>query len=123
MGLNLLAARRVPVTAVRPVMAGDEAIEFRDGTVLQLDVRGADISLERLFSRHPGQVCLSSVVPISGRCWYRLQFSPALESVVVLARVDRFESTMSCYFRVRSRVRSRSSRCRDRHIGQDPDHF
>lgn len=119
-GLELLAARRIPLIAVRRAMIGGETIEFRDGTVLQLDVRGGEISLERLANRQLSQVLLSSVMPISGRCWYRLRFTRALgRCVEVLARVDRFESTVSCY----CRVRRRSSRRPHWHIGRGRAHL
>lgn len=94
-------ARRVPVARVTPGAGGDEVLEFTDGTTVEIEVRDGAVALGRLARRTPRPVAyLSRVQPCLGRFWFRLRFSSVTgTSVEVLARVNRFESVWSRFWR------------------------
>lgn len=109
--LGRLATRRVPVARVGPGQVGEKAVEFADGTRLDLDVRDGKVALGRLARRSPPQVAyLGHIEPCFGHWWYWLHFwGPGEENFMVLARVDRFQSAASVLWQPRGRWWSRHS--------------
>lgn len=91
--LARLAARLAPVVAVRPLPAGEEAIEFDDGTRVEVDVRESSTDLRHLaVSPARPLAYLISARPCYRGGWYWLDFAALYGEVIAHVRVDCYES-------------------------------
>ncbi len=100
-----LASDHVPVTFVGRGRSGDRALDFADGTHVELAVHEGEQGLWHLrisSKRRPPYLRL--VKPCLRHGWYRLHFFVAgQEDLMVRARVDDYEATDVCFRRADGR--------------------
>jgi hypothetical protein len=92
-----LGARRAAVVAIRPLRAGNEAIEFASGTRLEVDVHHSSTDPQYLARGLARPIAyLVSARPGYRAGWYWRGFASLYGEVMAYVRVDLCESGQGC---------------------------